>query len=211
MLLRRVLTKAPVRVFSADKVLRRVLRRERFIKGRNTSFRRVPPGTKPIHAGKNSWGINFSANTCGACIRTRANTGKYFRGVIFCILAKILREIISGRIHVAPVFAPARIQENIPGELFMYWFCARGYDPLRVHPTYAGNYLLYWNYSGDSSYIFRGLRINLHCSCSFPVLLSRIQLQKITPCRDCQQYLGSYGYRISLGDTQKGITKGGIA
>ena len=36
------------------------------------------PGTKPIHAGKNSWGINFFANTCGACIRTRANTGKYF-------------------------------------------------------------------------------------------------------------------------------------
>ena len=31
------------------------------------------------------------------------------------------------RIHAAPVFAPARIQENIPGELFMYWFRARGY------------------------------------------------------------------------------------
>ena len=38
----------------------------------------IPPGTKPIHAGKNSWGINFFSNTCGACIRTRANTGKYF-------------------------------------------------------------------------------------------------------------------------------------
>ena len=38
----------------------------------------LPPGTKPIHAGKISWGINFCANTCGACIRTRANTGKYF-------------------------------------------------------------------------------------------------------------------------------------
>ena len=34
--------------------------------------------TKPIHAGKNSWGINFCANTYGACSRTRANTGKYF-------------------------------------------------------------------------------------------------------------------------------------
>ena len=87
----------------------------------------IPPGTKPIHAGKNSWGINFFANACGACIRNRANTGKYCWGVIFCILAKFLREIISGRIHVAPVFAPARTQENIPGELFMYWFCARGY------------------------------------------------------------------------------------
>ena len=39
----------------------------------------LPPGTKPIHAGKNSWGINFSANTCGACIRTCANTGKMLR------------------------------------------------------------------------------------------------------------------------------------
>ena len=38
-----------------------------------------------------------------------------------------MKEIISGRIHVAPVFAPARIQENIPGELFMHWFRARGY------------------------------------------------------------------------------------
>ena len=32
------------------------------------------------------------------------------------------------QIHAAPVFAPPRIQENIPGELFMYWFRARGYS-----------------------------------------------------------------------------------
>ena len=38
---------------------------------------KIPPGTKPIHAGKYSRGINFCTNTCGACIRTRANTGKY--------------------------------------------------------------------------------------------------------------------------------------
>ena len=37
---------------------------------------------------------------------------------------------MSVRIHVAPVFAPARIQENIFGELFMYWFRARGYCTL---------------------------------------------------------------------------------
>ena len=86
----------------------------------------LPPGTKPIHAGKTSWGINFCANTCGVCIGTRANTGKYFWGIIFRILAKFLREFIRVRIHVAPVFAPVRIQENIPGELFMYWFRARG-------------------------------------------------------------------------------------
>ena len=33
--------------------------------------------TKPIHAGNISLGINFCTNTCGACIRTRTNTGKY--------------------------------------------------------------------------------------------------------------------------------------
>ena len=71
----------------------------------------VPPGTKPIHAGKNSWGINFCANTCGACIRTRAHTGKYFRGGISRVLCQILRGIHSVRIDAAPVFAPARIQQ----------------------------------------------------------------------------------------------------
>ena len=75
---------------------------------------------------KNSRGISYCANTCGACIRFRANTGKYFWGIMFCIFAKFLREFISVPIHVAPVFAPARIQENISGELFMYWFRARG-------------------------------------------------------------------------------------
>ena len=98
----------------------------------------IPPRTKPIHAGKISWGINFFANTCGACIRTRANTGKYFWGGISRVFRQILRGIHWVRIHAAPVFAPARIQENIPvfapariqenipGELFMYWFRARG-------------------------------------------------------------------------------------
>ena len=39
---------------------------------------------------------------------------------MFRILAKFLRDFISVRIHVALVFAPARIQEKIPGELFMF-------------------------------------------------------------------------------------------
>ena len=30
-----------------------------------------------IHAGKYSWVSNFCAKTCGACILTRTNTGKY--------------------------------------------------------------------------------------------------------------------------------------
>ena len=29
------------------------------------------------------------------------------------------------RIHAAPAFAPARIQEKGLGELLMHWFCAR--------------------------------------------------------------------------------------
>ena len=39
----------------------------------------------------------------------------------------ILGELISLRIHAAHVFAPGQIQESTPGELFMYWFRARGY------------------------------------------------------------------------------------
>ena len=34
----------------------------------------------------------------------------------------IFGELILLRIHAAHVFAPGRIQENIPGEFFMYWF-----------------------------------------------------------------------------------------
>ena len=87
-----------------------------------------------MHAGKNDWGINFCVNTCGACIRTRANTGKYFWGGISRVFCQILRGIHSVRIHAVPVFAPARIQENTPGELFMYWFRARGYCPQNLVP-----------------------------------------------------------------------------
>ena len=43
----------------------------------------------------------------------------------------MFRQTLGGmqtvRIHAAPVFASARIEENIPGELSMYWFRARGY------------------------------------------------------------------------------------
>ena len=40
----------------------------------------------------------------------------------------IFWELISVQIHAAHVFTPGRMQENTPGELFMYWFRARGYD-----------------------------------------------------------------------------------
>ena len=79
---------------------------------------------------KESWGINFCVNTCGACIRTRANTGNCFRGILFRIVAKLLREFISAvRIHVALVFAPTQTLEKIPGELFTLVLC-QGVFPL---------------------------------------------------------------------------------
>ena len=46
----------------------------------------------------------------------------------FSAQEKILRELFFVRIHAGPV--RVRIQENIPGELFMYWFRARGYAGL---------------------------------------------------------------------------------
>ena len=36
--------------------------------------------------------------------------------------------------HAAYVCAPGQIQENTPGELFMYWFRARGYLTISTHP-----------------------------------------------------------------------------
>ena len=32
-------------------------------------------------------GINFAANTCGACIRTQANTGKYAWRIIYVLVS----------------------------------------------------------------------------------------------------------------------------
>ena len=55
-----------------------------------------------------------------------------------CIISSLMpihknmfAEFISEQIHAAHVFAPRRIQENTPGELFMYWFRARGYITLQ--------------------------------------------------------------------------------
>ena len=66
---------------------------------------KLPPGTKPIHAGKNSWGLNFF----------RQN----MRGLLS--YSRAYRKII--------LRSYARVQEKIPGELFMYGFRARGYPP----------------------------------------------------------------------------------
>ena len=45
------------------------------------------------------------------------------------------------QIHAVPVFAPARIQENIPGELFMYRFRARGYVLVLVRGPRMGGWI----------------------------------------------------------------------
>ena len=52
---------------------------------------------------KHSWGINFCANTCGACIRMSANAGKYFWGIIFEICIRTLPPALCN--DIAPVFA----------------------------------------------------------------------------------------------------------
>ena len=50
----------------------------------------------------------------------------FLRRMYFSTFAKFVGEFILVRIHAGSVFAPVRIQDKIPGELFMYWFCARG-------------------------------------------------------------------------------------
>ena len=45
-------------------------------------------------------GVHFSANTCRACIRTRANTGKYSWGIIYVVVSGqgvIIYELITIR------------------------------------------------------------------------------------------------------------------
>ena len=66
----------------------------------------------------------------------------------FRILAKFLREFISVRIDVALVFASARIQEDISGELFMCWFRARGYFLDNPCPLITGVQLHPVNFEG---------------------------------------------------------------
>ena len=70
------------------------------------------PGHKINTCRKNLGERILCMNTRRACIRTRTNTRKYFCGNIFRILANILGEFISVRIHAALVFAPARIQKK---------------------------------------------------------------------------------------------------
>ena len=98
-----------------------------------TSFaitpRKYPPGTKPIHAGKYSWGTNFKfapihAGPVLALAQIQENILEEQFSSYFPYLGG---EFMSVQMHAAPVFAPAQIQGDTPGELFMYWFRSRGY------------------------------------------------------------------------------------
>ena len=105
---------------------------------------RVPPGTKPIHAGKFLGELIFLCDYMRDLYSHSRECRKIFLRSHFLHISQFLREIISGRTHVAPAFAPARIQENISGELFMYWFRAtlKTHTPqiwgVTIHPTNLG-------------------------------------------------------------------------
>ena len=61
----------------------------------------IPPWHKTNTSRKQfSPGINVRANTCGACIRTCANTRKYYRGIIFEICARTFANMYS---HLRPL------------------------------------------------------------------------------------------------------------
>ena len=84
------------------------------LKGFRTSGRKIGPKTP-------------SPTTTDPTPHSRpSDTGKYFPEIIFCILGKFLRDFISVRMQVALVFAPARLEDKFPGELFVHWFRARG-------------------------------------------------------------------------------------
>ena len=85
--------------------------------------------TKPIHAGKNILGNSFLREYMRGLYRH----SREYRKIIW---RDHFPHISEMRIHVAPVFAPARIQEKIPVfALFMYWFRARGYSIARRSAT----------------------------------------------------------------------------
>ena len=86
-----------------------------------------PPRHKTNTCRRLLLGNTFCANACGAStfVCTRSNTGNIFDELCSAI-CQVLGEVILVRIHAALVFAPARIQERIPGALLMYGFRARG-------------------------------------------------------------------------------------
>ena len=66
------------------------------------------------------------------------------------------------QIHVAPVFAPARIQENTPGKLFMYWFRAKGVFGIE-------KFAPLWGHCGQGKLL--NLQLERVCLQSFEVLI----------------------------------------
>ena len=90
----------------------------------SNSFRRVrlAPHTlrHKITRRKNYWGIHLCANTCRACIRTRANTGKYFREMIFRMFCQILGGNSLRCEHMPRLHSHLRKYRKIVGKLFIY-------------------------------------------------------------------------------------------
>ena len=71
---------------------------------------------------KKAWNMGKRSAKCKKQSLERSTPAIFSGGGVGCIKfgpVKFLREIISGRIHVALVFDPPRIQENTPGELFI--------------------------------------------------------------------------------------------
>ena len=108
---------------------------------------------KKLKLGKDSFHANVRATKTGRvssgfwgkfleiCIRTFTVMYSHLRplcrygysGCIHTLLLPIhtttLGELLSGRIHAAHSLAPGRIQDNIPGDFFMYWFRAMTWIP----------------------------------------------------------------------------------
>ena len=86
----------------------------------------TPPVSKPIHAGKMIGELSMREYMRGLYLHSREHRKMYIEELLSEYFAKFLRELISVRMHAASAFTPRRIQEENPGELFMYWFSLPG-------------------------------------------------------------------------------------
>ena len=70
-----------------------------------------PPGTKPVHAGKDPWGQSLARIHAGPVSALARIEESLFEEPFSAYLPN-LGEFISVRMQAAPVFAPVRTQEN---------------------------------------------------------------------------------------------------
>ena len=88
-------------------------------------------------SGQTSWGIILGANTCWACIRTSANTGIYFRGIIFRILAKFLGAFIQCKYSRACIRTCANTGQKVLANYLCVYFVPGGMLT-KLHATSSG-------------------------------------------------------------------------